>query len=119
MSEINNNSNATGGSAKVVVTGQGEAAQKENLLQALLSFAMDIPRTVRTSATVWGVAIILVIVLSAGALYWNLRETMREINESQERIEKSLVNMHDKYNRITRYLQTGNPDNFSKSSRED
>ena len=52
MSEINNNSNATGGSAKVVVTGQGEAAQKENLLQALLSFAMDIPRTVRTSATV-------------------------------------------------------------------
>ena len=107
-----NNSNATCGAANVNVNTDG--GKDANIVQSLLSFAMDIPRVVRTSSAVWGVSGMLVIALSAGALYWNLSSTMREIIESQERIEKSLNNVHNKYNRLTRYIRTGDISALSK-----
>lgn len=112
-----NNSNATGGAANVNVNTDG--GKDANIAQSLLSFAMDIPRVVRSTSTVWGIVILLAIIAANGAVYWNLNDTVKDIRESQERIEKSLVNMHDKYNRIIRYVQTGDVDNFSKSKRED
>lgn len=112
-----NNSNATGGAASVNVNTDG--GKDANIVQSLFSFAMDIPRVVRSTSTVWGITILLAILAANGAVYWNLNSTMQEIRESQERIEKSLVNMHDKYNRIIRYVQTGDVDNFSKSKRDD
>ena len=112
-----NNSNATGGAANVNVNTDG--GKDANIVQSLLSFAMDIPRVVRSTSTVWGIVLLLAIIAANGAVYWNLNDTVKDIRESQERIEKSLVNMHDKYNRIIRYVQTGDVDNFSKSKRED
>ena len=112
-----NNSNATGGAANVNVNTDG--GKDANIVQSLLSFAMDIPRVVRSTSTVWGIVLLLAIIAANGAVYWNLNDTVKDIRESQERIEKSLVNMHDKYNRIIRYVQTGDIDNFSKSKRED
>ena len=112
-----NNSNATGGAANVNVNTEG--GKDANIVQSLLSFAMDIPRVVRSTSTVWGIVILLAIIAANGAVYWNLNDTVKDIRESQERIEKSLVNMHDKYNRIIRYVQTGDVDNFSKSKRDD
>lgn len=112
-----NNSNATGGAANVNVNTDG--GKDANIVQSLLSFAMDIPRVVRSTSTVWGIMLLLAIIAANGAVYWNLNDTVKDIRESQERIEKSLVNMHDKYNRIIRYVQTGDVDNFSKSKRED
>ena len=112
-----NNSNATGGAANVNVNTEG--GKDANIVQSLLSFAMDIPRVVRSTSTVWGIVLLLAIIAANGAVYWNLNNTVKDIRESQERIEKSLVNMHDKYNRIIRYVQTGDVDNFSKSKRED
>ena len=122
MSSINNNSNATGGSggsARVNVNGNGERGQLDAVIQSVLSFAMDIPRVVRSTAFVWGLILIFAVCAASGAVYWNLRSTMTEIRESQERLERSLVNMHDKYNRMTRYLRTNDPDDFSKSARKD
>ena len=112
-----NNSNATGGAANVNVNTDG--GKDANVVQSLLSFAMDIPRVVRSTSTVWGIVLLLAIIAANGAMYWNLNDTVKDIRESQERIEKSLVNMHDKYNRIIRYVQTGDVDNFSKSKRDD
>ena len=112
-----NNSNATGGAANVNVNTDG--GKDANIVQSLLSFAMDIPRVVRSTSTVWGIVLLLAIIAANGAVYWNLNDTVKDIKESQERIEKSLVNMHDKYNRIIRYVQTGDIDNFSKSKRDD
>ena len=112
-----NNSNATGGAANVNVNTDG--GKDANIVQSLLSFAMDIPRVVRSTSTVWGIVLLLAIIAANGAVYWNLNDTVKDIRESQERIEKSLVNMHDKYNRIIRYVQTGDVDNFSKSKRDD
>ena len=112
-----NNSNATGGASNVNVNTDG--GKDANIIQSLLSFAMDIPRVVRSTSTVWGIALLLAIIAANGAVYWNLNNTVKDIRESQERIEKSLVNMHDKYNRIIRYVQTGDVDNFSKSKRDD
>ena len=112
-----NNSNAAGGAANVNVNTDG--GKDANIVQSLLSFAMDIPRVVRSTSTVWGIVLLLAIIAANGAVYWNLNNTVKDIRESQERIEKSLVNMHDKYNRIIRYVQTGDVDNFSKSKRED
>ena len=112
-----NNSNATGGAANVNVNTDG--GKDANVVQSLLSFAMDIPRVVRSTTTVWGIVLLLAIIAANGAVYWNLNDTVKDIRESQERIEKSLVNMHDKYNRIIRYVQTGDIDNFSKSKRDD
>ena len=116
-SGTNNNSHATGGSSQVSVNTEGN--KDANLLQAILSFAMDVPRVVRTSSAVWGVSGMLVIALSAGALYWNLSSTMEELKSQNERIKSSLVNMNDKYNRVIRYVRTGDPSNFSKSAQED
>ena len=112
-----NNSNATGGAANVNVNTDG--GKDANIVQSLLSFAMDIPRVVSSTSTVWGIVLLLAIIAANGAVYWNLNESVKATRESQERIEKSLVNMHDKYNRIIRYVQTGDIDNFSKSKRED
>ena len=112
-----NNSNATGGAANVNVNTDG--GKDANVVQSLLSFAMDIPRVVRSTSTVWGIVLLLAIIAAKGVVYWNLNESVKATRESQERIEKSLVNMHDKYNRIIRYVQTGDIDNFSKSKRED
>ena len=112
MAGTNNSSHATGGSSQVNVSTEGN--KDANLLQAVLSFAMDIPRVVRASSAVWGVSGMLVIALSAGALYWNLSSTMQEIRESQERIEKSLNNVHNKYNRLARYIRTGDVSALSK-----
>lgn len=108
-----NNSNATGGAANVNVNTEG--GKDANIVQSLLSFAMDIPRVVRSTSTVWGIVLLLAIIAANGAVYWNLNDTVKDIRESQESIEKSLVNMHDKYNRIIRYVQTGDVGNFSKS----
>ena len=119
MSSINNNSNATGGSAQVIVNGSEERGQLDAVIQSVLSFAMDIPRVVRSTAFVWGLILILAVCAVSGAVYWNMRSTMSEIRESQERLERSLVNMHDKYNRMIRYLRTNDPDEFSKSARKD
>ena len=107
-----NNSNATGGAANVNVNTDG--GKDANVVQSLLSFAMDIPRVVRTSSAMWGVSGMLVIALSSGALYWNLSSKMQEIRASQERIEKSLNNVHNKYNRLTRYIRTGDVSALSK-----
>lgn len=112
-----NNTNATGGAANVNVNTDG--GKDANIVQSLLSFAMDIPRVVRSTSTVWGIVLLLAIIAANGAVYWNLNDTVKDIRESQARIEKSLVNMHDKYNRIIRYVQTEDVDNFSKSRRED
>ena len=117
MAGTNNSSHATGGSSQVNVNTEGN--KDANIVQSLLSFAMDIPRVVRSTSTVWGIVILLAIIAANGAVYWNLNESVKATRESQERIEKSLVNMHDKYNRIIRYVQTGDVDNFSKSKRED
>lgn len=117
MASGTNNSNAAGGAANVNVNTEG--GKDANIVQSLLSFAMDIPRVVHSTSTVWGIALLLAIIAANGAVYWNLNETVEDIRESQERIEKSLVNMHDKYNRIIRYVQTGDVDNFSKSKRDD
>ena len=117
MASGTNNSNATGGAANVNVNTDG--GKDANIVQSLLSFAMDIPRVVRSTSTVWGLVLLLAIIAANGAVYWNLNDTVKDIRESQERIEKSLVNMHDKYNRIIRYVQTGDVDNFSKSKRGD
>ena len=110
-----NNSNATGGAANVNVNTDG--GKDANVVQSLLSFAMDIPRVVRSTSTVWGIVLLLAIIAANGAVYWNLNESVKATRESQERIEKSLVNMHDKYNRIIRDVQTGVIDNFSNSER--
>ena len=112
MAGTNSSSHATGGSSQVNVNTDG--GKDANIVQSLLSFAMDIPRVVRTSSAVWGVSGMLVIALSAGALYWNLSSTMQEIRESQERIEKSLNNVHNKYNRLARYIRTGDVSALSK-----
>ena len=111
------NSNATGGAANVNVNTDG--GKDANIVQSLLSFAMVNPRVVRSTSTVLGIVLLLAIIAANGAVYWNLNDTVKDIRESQERIEKSLVNMHDKYNRIIRYVQTGDVDNFSKSKRDD
>ena len=107
-----NNSNATGGAANVNVNTDG--GKDANIVQSILSFAMDIPRVVRSTSTVWGIVILLAIIAANGAVYWNLSSTMQEIRESQERIEKSLNNVHNKYNRLTRYIRTGDVSALSK-----
>ena len=112
MAGTNSSSHATGGSSQVNVNTEGN--KDANIVQSLLSFAMDIPRVVRTSSAMWGVSGMLVIALSSGALYWNLSSTMQEIRASQERIEKSLNNVHNKYNRLTRYIMTGDISALSK-----
>lgn len=117
MAGTNNSSHATGGGSQVNVNTEG--GKDANIVQSLLSFAMDIPRVVRSTSTVWGILLLLAIIAANGAVYWNLNDTVKDIRESQERIEKSLVNIHDKYNRIIRYVQTGDVDNFSKSKRDD
>lgn len=117
MAGTNNSSHATGGSSNVNVNTEG--GRDANLLQAILSFAMDVPRVVRSTSTVWGVVILLAIMAANGAVYWNLNSTMEELKSQNERIKSSLVNMNDKYNRVIRYVRTGDPSNFSKSAQED
>ena len=112
-----NNSNATGGAANVNVNTDG--GKDTNIVQSLLSFAMDIPRVVRSTSTVWGIVLLLAIIAANGAVYWNLNSTMEELKSQNERIKSSLVNMNDKYNRVIRYVRTGDLSNFSKSARED
>ena len=112
-----NNSNATGGAANVNVSTDG--GKDANIAQSLLSFAMDIPRVVRSTTTVWGIVLLLAIIAANGAVYWNLNSTMEELKSQNERIKSSLVNMNDKYNRVIRYVRTGDPSNFSKSTQED
>ena len=112
-----NNSNATGGAANVNVSTDG--GKDANIAQSLLSFAMDIPRVVRSTTTVWGIVLLLAIIAANGAVYWNLNSTMEELKSQNERIKSSLVNMNDKYNRVIRYVRTGDPSNFSKSAQED
>ena len=112
-----NNSNATGGAANVNVNTDG--GKDANVVQSLLSFAMDIPRVVRSTTTVWGIMLLLAIIAANGAVYWNLNSTMEELKSQNERIKSSLVNMNDKYNRVIRYVRTGDPSNFSKSAQED
>ena len=112
-----NNSNATGGAANVNVNADG--GKDANIVQSLLSFAMDIPRVVRSTSTVWGIVLLLAIIAANGAVYWNLNSTMEELKSQNERIKSSLVNMNDKYNRVIRYVRTGDPSNFSKSAQED
>ena len=112
-----NNSNATGGAANVNVNTDG--GKDANVVQSLLSFAMDIPRVVRSTTTVWGIVLLLAIIAANGAVYWNLNSTMEDLKSQNERIKSSLVNMNDKYNRVIRYVRTGDPSNFSKSKRDD
>ena len=112
-----NNSNATGGAANVNVNTDG--GKDANVVQSLLSFAMDIPRVVRSTTTVWGIVLLLAIIAANGAVYWNLNSTMEELKSQNEHIKSSLVNMNDKYNRVIRYVRTGDPSNFSKSAQED
>ena len=112
MAGTNNSSHATGGSSQVNVNTEGN--KDANVVQSLLSFAMDIPRVVRSTSTVWGIVLLLAIIAANGAVYWNLNSTMQEIRESQERIEKSLNNVHNKYNRLARYIRTGDVSALSK-----
>ena len=117
MAGTNNSSHATGGSSNVNVNTEGN--KDANIVQSLLSFAMDIPRVVRSTSTVWGIVLLLAIIAANGAVYWNLNSTMEELKSQNERIKSSLVNMNDKYNRVIRYVRTGYPSNFSKSAQED
>ena len=117
MQGVSNNSNASGGAANVNINSDVKGSH-DSLIQSILSFAMDIPRVVRTSASAWGIAILLIVLASCSAVYLGISYKLSEIIESQERIEKSLVNMHDKYNRIVRYAKTGDPDNFSKDKQD-
>lgn len=117
MAGTNNSSHATGGSSNVNVNTEG--GRDANLLQAILSFAMDVPRVVRSTSTVWGVVLLLTILVVNGVVYWNLNSTMEELKSQNERIKSSLVNMNDKYNRVIRYVKTGDPSNFSKTAQED
>ena len=117
MAGTNSSSHATGGSSQVNVNTDG--GKDANVVQSLLSFAMDIPRVVRSTATVWGIVLLLAIIAANGAVYWNLNSTMEELKSQNERIKSSLVNMNDKYNRVIRYVRTGDPSNFSFSLQED
>lgn len=116
MCKFDNSSKATGGNTAVNVTGSG--SEKDELTRSVLSFAMDIPRVVRANSTAWGITILFAVALCSGAVYLNMSHAINEIRESQERIEKSLVNMHNKYNRITRYIKTGDVSSFSKDKQD-
>lgn len=110
-------SRATGGNANININGDGNKA--DNALQAIMSFAIDIPRVVRANGTLWGISVLAIVCVSAAIVNWNLSSKIDEIRESQERIEKSLINMHDKYNRMTRYIRTNDINAFSKTKIEE
>lgn len=104
---------ATSGQSNVNIKG----TDYSNISAIIQSFALDIPRQVGSAVRLWGITLLLIALLGTSISSFALYHKMIILEEYLERQEKSTENLNNKYNRLARYIRTGDKSALSKEAR--